>query len=157
MSHRDLVYHLQRLAQLDVDAAASYEAAIDRVDVPSVRQELDGFRVDHARHVQDLNALSVAAGGAPVEQKPDLKGALLKGFTAAASSAGVEAALLAMLANEELTNHSYHSALEQPFTPEQRRVIEKNYDDEKRHLAWVKRALRERPWKAEGAPRDART
>ena len=156
MGHQDLVSHLKRLAQLDIDAIASYEAAIDRIDVTSVRQELDGFRVDHVRHVQDLDALVVAAGAEPVEPKPDLKGALLKGFTAATSMAGVEAALLAMLANEELTNHTYASALELPLLPEQRRVVEKNYDDEKRHLAWIKRALRERPWRAEGRPSAAR-
>lgn len=157
MSHQAIIQKLRSLAQLDVDAIASYEAAIDRIDVLSVRQELDGFRVDHGRHVQDLNALIVAAGGEPLEQKPDLKGALLKGFTAATSMAGVDAALLAMLANEELTNHAYAAAFELPFTAEQRAVLEKNYDDEKRHLAWVKRALRERPWKAERASDDAHT
>jgi rubrerythrin len=149
MGHQNLAYHLQRLAQLDVDAIASYEAAIDRIDVTSVRQELDGFRVDHVRHLQDLNALLVAAGAEPVETKTDLKGALLKGFTAATSTAGVEAALLAMVANEELTNHTYAAALGLPLLPEQRRVVEKNYDDEKRHLAWLKRAARERPWRHE--------
>lgn len=157
MSNQGIVSHLQHLAQLDVDAAASYEAAIDRVEIPSVRQELDGFRVDHVRHVQDLNALIVAAGGEAFEGKPDLKGALLKGVTAAASSVGVEGALLAMLANEELTTHSYRAAVELPLSPAQRAVVAKNRDDEERHLAWIKRALRERPWRSEGPARDAHT
>lgn len=40
------------------------------------------------------------------------------------------------------------------WTPELRSLIERNYADEKRHLAWIKQASREKFWEAEsGAER----
>ena len=56
-----------------------------------------------------------------------------------------------MLGNEELTSHTYESALKLDWTAEQRAVIQKNYADEERHLAWIKKAARDRPWTKEGA------
>ena len=140
------VEKLRSLAQLDVDAAGAYEAAIARVKEPLVRERLNDFRVDHVRHVQDLNALIQARGGAPVELRPDLKGAAMKGFTAISSMVGTEAALLAMLGNEELANRVYEAALSFDWSPEVRQLIQKNRQDEERHLTWIKDAARLRPW-----------
>lgn len=131
---------LKKLVQLDVDAIGAYEAAIARVGEGEVKDKLSSFRVDHVRHVQDLSALIVRLGGEAPEQKPDLKGAALKGFTAITSAMGTEAALLAMIANEELTNRSYDAALDLSWEPGERELVEKNREDERRHLAWIKEA-----------------
>lgn len=129
---------LKRLVQLDVDAIGAYEAAIARVEEGEVKQKLSSFRVDHVRHVQDLGELLVRLGEEVPEQKPDLKGALLKGFTAVTSAMGIEAALLAMIGNEELTNRAYDEALAVSWEPGERQIVEKNREDERRHLAWIK-------------------
>src|SRR3712207_265084 len=73
------VEKLRSLAQLDVDAVGAYDAAIARVKEPLVRERLNEFRVDHVRHVQDLNAFIRRFGGEPVELRPDFKGAAMKG------------------------------------------------------------------------------
>jgi rubrerythrin len=140
------VEKLRTLAQLDVDAAGTYEAAIARVKEQLIRERLNDFRVDHMRHVQDLNAVIQSLGGEPVELRPDLKGAAMKGVTAMTSMMGTEAALVAMLGNEELTNRTYDLALRFDWSPEVRQLIEKNRQDEERHLAWIKDAVRLRPW-----------
>ena len=107
--------------------------------------------VDHVRHVQDLNALIQRFGGEPVELKPDLKGAAMKGLTAMTSMMGTEAALVAMLGNEEFTNRAYELALQFEWTPEVRALIQRNREDEFRHVTWIRDAVRTRPWLREEA------
>jgi rubrerythrin len=140
---------LRSLCQLDVDAVGAYEAAIRRVSNHEVRSKLIEFQDDHRRHVRHLNERITQLGGRIVEEKPDIKGALLKGFTAMTSMAGNEGALLAMLGNEELTTHSYQAALKLDWTVEEKQLIERHYEDERRHLAWVKQAAKERRWAQE--------
>ncbi len=140
---------LRDLAQLDVDAIGLYEAAIQRIDVPVVREKLMEFRADHARHVQDLKVAIVKLGGTQIEEKPDVKGSILRGFTAISSMMGTQPALIAMIGNEELNNRSYQSALKLDWLPDERALIEKNHSDEQRHLAWIKQASKEKIWAKE--------
>lgn len=150
------VTKLRSLAQLDADAVGTYDAAIARVSEQLVRDKLNEFRVDHVRHVQDLNALIQRLGGEPVELKPDLKGVAMRGMTAATSMLGTEAALVAMLGNEEFSNRAYDLVLRLDWSPEVRELIVKNREDERRHLAWIKDAVRHRPWShARGAEANA--
>jgi rubrerythrin len=151
MAEKSEVAKLRSLAQLDADAVGAYDAAIARVREPLVRERLNDFRVDHVRHVQDLNALIQRFGGEPVELKPDLKGAAMKGLTAVTSMMGTEAALVAMLGNEEFSNRAYELALQFDWNPDIRSLIQKNREDEYRHVTWIRDAVRTRPWLKEGA------
>jgi demethoxyubiquinone hydroxylase (CLK1/Coq7/Cat5 family) len=151
MAEKSEVAKLRSLAQLDADAVGAYDAAIARVSEPLVRERLNDFRVDHVRHVQDLNALIQHFGGEPVALSPDLKGAAMKGLTAVTSMMGTEAALVAMLGNEEFTNRAYQLALQFDWGPEVRTLIQKNREDEYRHVTWIREAVRTRPWLEEGA------
>ena len=81
-----------------------------------------------------------------MREVPDFKGTVLKGFTALTSMMGNEAALMAMLGNEELTTRTYHSALRMDWNGEERALIERHSEDERRHLAWIKQAARHREW-----------
>lgn len=144
MENDKVVSKLRALAQLDVDAIGTYDAAIARVTDADVATQLASFRVDHVRHVQDLNALIQQLGGEPVQQVPDLKGVALTGMTMVTSMMGTLSALMAMVGNEELTNRVYEAALKLKLDGEARTLIAKNYADEQRHLAWIKSALKAR-------------
>ncbi|XXF79086.1 ferritin-like domain-containing protein [Myxococcaceae bacterium GXIMD 01537] len=146
MAEKSELARLRSLAQLDADAVGAYEAAIARVAEPMVRQRLDDFRGDHVRHVRDLNTCIQRFGGEPVELRPDLKGAAMKGLTAVTSLMGTEAALVAMLGNEEFSNRAYELALAFEWSPEVRGLIERHREDERRHGAWIRDAVRRRPW-----------
>jgi hypothetical protein len=146
MAEKSEVAKLRSLAQLDADAVGAYEAAIARVNEPLVRERLNDFRVDHVRHVQDLNALIQRFGGEPVELRLDLKGTAMKGLTAMTSMMGTEAALVAMLGNEEFTNRAYELALQFDWGPEVGGLIKKHREDEYRHVTWIRDAVRTRPW-----------
>lgn len=141
---KDVIEVLNELIRLDRNAIGAYDQAIEACEHAHIKVALTGFRGDHERHVADLSAQVSALGGVP-EQTRDLKGKLLEGFTAI-TSFGDQSALLAMRGNEELTNRKYESALKENLTEEARIVVERNHDDEKRHLAWIKDAVARRVW-----------
>ncbi|WP_434386932.1 ferritin-like domain-containing protein [Melittangium boletus] len=154
MAMKPEVEKLRSLAQLDVDAVGAYDAALARVREPLVRERLNEFRADHVRHVRDLNTFIVELGGEPLELRPDLKGAAMKGLTAMTSLMGTEAALMAMLGNEEITNRVYEMALHFEWSAPVRRLVQSHRRDEERHITWIRDAVRVRPWAGDelGAP-----
>jgi uncharacterized protein (TIGR02284 family) len=137
---------LKSLMQLDIDAVHAYSQAIDKIDHARVREQLIAFRRDHERHIADLSDVIVRLGGDPPERARDFKGFLIEGFTALRSMTGTEGALKAMKGNEETTNKHYRDALELDFSPDVRAIVQRNYGDEKRHLAYVEDALADRVW-----------
>lgn len=141
------VQKLMLLARLDVDAIAAYDAALEKVTEPMVKEKLSEFRVDHLRHVQDLNVLIEKYGGTAVELTPDLFGKALHGMTALQSMIGTEGALAAMFGNENLTNATYAIVRKLQWDADDLVVIEKNYADERRHLQWIRSAMFKRPWR----------
>jgi uncharacterized protein (TIGR02284 family) len=145
MDMKRMIERLNDLIALDIDAVGAYEAAINRIDVEFLRMNLRQFQQDHEQHIRDLSQMVKTLGGTP-RQKPDAKGFILKGFTAVTSMMGTEAALQAMRGNENLTNRTYRNALKEEWGSEARTIIERNYMDEQRHLAFIEDMLRNRPW-----------
>ena len=143
----DFIDRLNDLIALDLDAVDAHESAITRIDTPTVRERLREFQGDHRRHVRDLTEHVMRLGGTP-RQRPDVKGFFIKGFTAITSMMGDEAALRAMKSNEELTNRKYKDAMAQPFSSDIKELIQQNFADELRHLAYVEECLGKRVWEA---------
>src|SRR5690606_9370068 len=104
MATDNVISTLNDLIQLDVDAVNAYEQAIERIDIPQVAADLEQFKGDHQRHIEELSAEVMRLGGEPPDRSPDLKGYLLEGFTALRSVTGTEGALKAMRSNEVTTN-----------------------------------------------------
>lgn len=131
-----MIEKLNDLIELDFDAVKAYEEAIDRVDDAEVRADLEAFEADHERHTVDLGAVVRDLGGSPAT-KGDLKGLLIEGLTKLRSVTGTVGALKAMRMNEQLTNRAYDKALDHALSPIARAVVERNRDDERRHLAAI--------------------
>lgn len=146
---KQMINRINDLIALDYDAVEAYEAAIERIHVETLRMRLREFQTDHRRHIQDLSAVVTRIGGQPRE-KPDVKGFVLKGFTAITSMMGTEAALKAMQGNERYTNHTYRKAMDQQWPDDVRGIIERNFSDEQRHLAFIEDSLRTRSWEETG-------
>lgn len=143
---KNVVHCLQSLAQLDIDAIHAYSSAIERIDLSDVKKQLIHFRADHERHVSDLSTLIGKLGGNPPKTTLDFKGFLIQGFTAIRSMIGNESALKAMKMNEELTNKNYYEALEFDLQPDVKAVVQKNYEDERRHLKYIRQCIENRVW-----------
>jgi rubrerythrin len=142
MTDRALVMRLRLLARLDVDAAAAYQAAIERVEEQPIKERLNAYRLDHTRHVQDLNEHITRLGGEPVDLTPDIAGLVLRGFTSLSGVLGTRGALAAMLANEQLTNATYEVMRRMRWPAEIQELIEANRADERRHFQWMLQAVR---------------
>ena len=147
---KKIVDRLNDLIQLDVDAVLAYQQAIDACEVSDIRRKLKSFQDDHQQHINDLAEI-VSANGVEPKIKRDLKGFLIEGFTAVASQ-GDFSALMAMSGNEELTNRRYEAAQKMELPGHVRAIVERNYADEQRHLAWIKEAIAGQLWQTkEGA------
>jgi uncharacterized protein (TIGR02284 family) len=145
----DVIQELNGLIKLDLDAIRAYDQAIEACEHVTIRGALGEFKRDHEQHVTDLSAQVTLLGGTPATER-DLLGVLIEGFTAITSH-GDQSALMAMRGNEELTNRRYASALENELPLAARAVVEKNYQDEQRHLAWIKEAIDRRLWEQRAA------
>jgi hypothetical protein len=144
MEHREIARRLSTLVQLDIDAAHAYGRAIAAVEPPAIRRELEAFRDDHERHIKDLSAEVRRLGGSPPPYARDMKGRVIETFTAARSFTGTLGALRAMRMNEQMTQATYARARQWPLPAEARALVERNYADERRHLAAIRDALRRR-------------
>jgi rubrerythrin len=125
--------HLNKLIQIDVDAACSYREAIAHVDDASARYDLESFLFDHERHVMELTSVIRDLGGSPIQAHRDFKGAVLEGMTKLRSR-GTLGALRAMRMNERLTNRTYDRALDRYMPPIGQAIVVENLKDERRHL-----------------------
>ncbi len=132
---------LNSLIQLDIDAIYCYDEAIKHIDDRDIATTMEGYRSDHQQHVDALSSIVSSNGGTPPKRSPDMKGRLLQGMTALRSATGTEGALKAMEMNEKKTNEEYDKAQSWDVPPDVHAVLEKNLDDERRHLAYVQSQL----------------
>ena len=132
---------LKELVHLDYDAIKAYEAAIDRLEEPEFKSKLSEFCSDHRAHVEKLGAHLTAMGEEPPEGG-DWKQVLTKGKVVIAEIAGDKAILIAMRANEEVTNKTYEHALEHSdASGPVRETLAANLADERRHREWLKTTI----------------
>lgn len=140
-----LISKLNDLIELDFDAIEAYDAAIERLEHPQFKAKLGEFRDDHERHTRNLAEQVTKLGGKP-SRGPDVKRYLTKGKVVLADLVGQDRAILmAMRANEEVTNKRYELALSAnaDMDAETRGVIEANLSDERRHRAWIEQQIKE--------------
>lgn len=135
------------LIKLDIDAVQAYEQALKQIDHPEAHQKISEFRDDHKRHITDLTELLRNMNYPLPSMEPDMKGFFIEGFTVLRSVTGTAGALKAMNMNEKLTNAIYKKALENELPLNVKVIVEKNYSDEKRHLAYIEEAIKNEIWK----------
>ena len=147
---KEIVKDVNSLIQLDIDAFGAYGQALKEIDVPSINERLSAYRDDHKRHVTELSSAVRDLHGEPPKFAADAKGFLIEKFTAIRSATGTEGALKAMLSNEKLTNDKYSKAVAWNIPADLKGLIEKNYRDEQRHLAYIEEAIERRLWDLSG-------
>lgn len=138
---------LNELLQLDIDAANAYDEALKHIDNRNIYKNIESFRQDHLRHINDLTRFIKKYGGTPVTPAPDLKGFLIEGFTTLRSYTCTQGALDAMQSNEKTTTKNYNHALQKnfEFPHDVKDLLRKNFMDESRHLDYITNTLKD--WK----------
>jgi uncharacterized protein (TIGR02284 family) len=135
----DLLTHL---TQLDFDAAAAYQAAIDRLENAVFKTALSEFRDDHLRHTRELGECLMEMGKA-APKEGDMKQILAKGKVVIGGLMGDSAILEAMRTNEDDTVTAYDRAVgHRDSPPSVRDVLERAQGDEHRHCAWMLSAIK---------------
>lgn len=132
---------LKNLIALDFDAVAAYEAAINRLDDPLIKDQLGEFMSDHQRHIQELSAIVRELGELPPTDK-DFKAVLTQGKVVIGNLAGDKGILQAMKSNEDDTNQAYEQALKRTdILPRAEGLLKQNLADERRHRSWIEERL----------------
>jgi len=135
-SRPSLVDVLNDLIQLDYDAIAAYEAAIERIDDDAMREQLREFLQDHRRHTQNLAAIVERSGGEPATEGDAMR-YVTKGKVLVGSLLGDHGILLAMKTNEDETVARHWEALAiGGLDAAAKSTLEANLADERRHRAW---------------------
>lgn len=141
ISRESLCEELNDLIQLDFDAIEAYEAAIERLDSADCRDNLERFMRDHERHTVNLSEQVRMLGGTP-KTKGDFMAMLTKGKVLIGQIADDKGILMAMNANEAVTNKTYEKALAKMVGhPTEEAVVRANLADERRHKQWIEQKL----------------
>ncbi|MDP1724088.1 MAG: DUF2383 domain-containing protein [Alphaproteobacteria bacterium] len=74
----DFIKAIKDTIEVDYDAIAAYEAAIDRVEKEETKQALQDFKKDHEKHVEELSSFIKSKDEVP-PTGPSLKSVLTKG------------------------------------------------------------------------------
>ena len=138
---KSTLQQLNALIQLDIDAVAAYDKAVQHIEDSQIAGRMRMFRGDHERHIDDLSRLVSNHGGEPPKRSADLKGLLIEGFTALRSVSGTDGALKAMETNEKTTTGKYREAQKWPVPPDIKAMLEDSLNDEVQHLEYIQSLL----------------
>lgn len=136
----NMVEKLNDLIALDYDAISAYQTAVERLENPGYRDQLNVFMQDHENHIAALSQVVCQEGGAPVE-KGDIKKILTKGSVYIAELAGDQGILKAMQLNEVMTNNRYEDNVEEAFPEPVHSILQNGLADERRHKEWLEATL----------------
>lgn len=138
----DIVKNLNDLIELEYDAIAAYQAAIDRLENQAYIDKLASFMHDHVNHIATLSQLVSQEGGAAADSG-DMKMILTKGKVVIAELGGDEAILKAMKMNEAVTNETYEKEVAKSYPEPIQSILLTHFADERRHKQWLQVVLLE--------------
>lgn len=133
---KQVISDLSDLIELDYDAIAAYQSAIERLDKADYKAKLTEFMGDHKRHVEELSQAVRGEGGTPPTEGDAMK-ILTKGKVVIAGLMGDAAILKAMRANEAVTNKKYEDAVEAGYGEQIQTILSQGLADERRHRDWL--------------------
>lgn len=132
---------LGELVQLDYDAVAAYEAAINNISLPKYKNSREDFKKDHEKHIKVFSKYIEANGEIPPDG-PGAKSFLTQGKVVLANLVGDRTILRAMRSNEEDTNTAYKRLNSYENIPSN--IVDdlkEGLEDERRHAAWLESVL----------------
>ncbi len=132
---------LNELIQLAADAIQLYGKAIARIDEATARADFESFMSDHGRHVAELTQVVFDLGGQAKVASREPTGAVLDVMTALRDASTTQAAIEAMRTTVGRTARTYERAAELRLPQAASRVVTRNLDDARRHLATIEHHL----------------
>ena len=138
----EVIDGLNDLLQLDHDAIGSYQIAIDKLENQDHAEQIRGFKLDHERHVRDLNGLISELGGTP-KNDTHRTAPLKEGVQKLGGAAGDKGVLTAWRANElqVRTKYDNYASKANRWPDKAKRLVDRNALDEERHYRWAAETL----------------
>lgn len=135
---QDVLDGLNDLLQLDHDAMAAYDVAIEKLEDRDHAAQIAGFRRDHERHVRELDELVARLGGAPANH-PHATGPFKTALQSLGALAGDRGVLMAFRTNElrVRTRYDGYASRAMLWPSDVKRTVDGAALDEERHYAWV--------------------
>jgi rubrerythrin len=137
----ELAAELNDLLKLDHDAVQAYTLAIRLLESDPYKRQLEAFRADHERHIDELSQLIRSRGATPLELPHLPSGAFKLAVQAIGAAGGDRAVLLAFKANERQVRDKYRRSARAVHPADMTSVLARAADDESRHYAWALEAL----------------
>lgn len=135
--------HLASLLDVDEGAGLTYAKAIDNIESPEVKGNLESFRKDHERHAREWAGMMKRTEQAPGEPMRSLRAAYHEIVAAIRAELGERSALAACEAGEKHANDTYRGILSRVLPADLKTRVERNYAEEQRHLAYIQKILAE--------------
>jgi bacterioferritin (cytochrome b1) len=141
-SAEDVLDTLNDLLQLNHDAIGAYDIAIEKLEDRDHASQISGFKLDHERHIRELNDAILGLGGSP-RNEPHKTSALKEAMQNLGAMAGDRGALLAWRANElqVRTKYDKYASKAVHWSNDVKRLIDQQALDEERHYRWVAETL----------------
>jgi rubrerythrin len=136
-----LTSELNDLLRLDHDAVQAYTLAIKLLENPDYTRQLDEFRADHRRHIDELSQLIRSRDGVPLEIPHLPSGAFKLAVQAIGAAGGDRAVLLAFKANERQVRDKYRRSARGIHPADVTSVLARAAEDEARHYEWALETL----------------
>jgi rubrerythrin len=137
----ELAGELNDLLKLDHDAVQAYTLAIRLLESDAYKRQLEVFRADHQRHIDELSELIRSRDATPLELPHLPSGAFKLAVQAMGVAGGDRAVLLAFKANERQVRDKYRRSARAVHPADVTSVLARAADDESRHYAWALEAL----------------
>jgi rubrerythrin len=133
---------LNDLLQLDHDAIAAYEIAMEKLENPDWADRIAGFMLDHERHVRQLNEVILELGGTP-RNEPHVTGPFKEALQSLGALGGDRGVIVAFRANELQARRKYdrYASRANRWPPNVKLVVDGNALDEERHYEWASEVL----------------
>jgi ElaB/YqjD/DUF883 family membrane-anchored ribosome-binding protein len=143
-STTEILKGLNDLLQLDHDAIGAYEIAIEKLDDQELSSQISGFKLDHERHIRELNNLIQELGGTP-ENEPHATAPLKQAMQKMGALGGDRGTLIAWRANELQVRSKYDSYASRAgsWPANVKRTVDEAALDEERHYYWVANVLQQ--------------
>jgi rubrerythrin len=136
-----LTAELNDLLRLDHDAVQAYTLAIRLIENPDYKRQLEEFRTDHQRHIDEISQLIRSRDGVALELPHVPTGAFKLAVQAIGGAGGDRTVLLAFKANERQVRDKYRRSARAVHPADVTSVLARGAEDEARHYEWALETL----------------
>ena len=134
----DFASALEKLLELEFDAAEAYEAAFERLKNEEYKEKIKSFKEDHHRHISAISELLKNHGFTPPTGPSTAHQWMTKGKVVIGGLMGDLAILRAMRSNEIDTNTAYERMhLHEQAWADAKDLLREGLKDEQRHKKWL--------------------